>query len=520
MGAQDIGQQQAAQHSRLRSSTEIQGNILAPFNKPNQLFMFVNFQHNQARARDWLGRLIKDKRFATTDRVTNYNDKYRKAKADLGEHPVKADPQLAKTWIGVGLTSWGLVALHPELAPDLMAYRTFWEGPLAEGTDKEGNRTSPAAMLGDPGRSDPKHWVIGGPAQPPVDALVTLAGDNKDALKDEAEEERRIAEDEFGLHVLRVPQLDRTTPAWQLGGTLEREGISGIEHFGFKDGVSQPSIRDFTSPTTYNGLRWESEHRPGSPVIATGEFVLGYPGERGSYLRGPRPDPPEWMWHGSFQLFLRLTQDVAGWLEEMERLGKELGEEDIAAKVIGRHKDGRPLAPRGGGDKPNDFDYDDDPTGEHTPRWAHIRRLNPRHDKVYNDRSHRLLRRGIPFGPLAATPEEARADPKIERGLLLNAFMADLDDQFVVVQRHWASNSESLPVTPGPGRGGPQSAVTDGPDPLIGSNLQPCLLRRQGKDPALLDLRRFVHTSGAVFAFAPSMMTLGRLAGDRLMRER
>jgi Dyp-type peroxidase family len=517
MVAQGIGQQQRAQDSRLRSSTEIQGNILAPFNKPNQLFMFINFQHNQARARDWLGRLIKDERFATTERVTNYNDKYRKAKADLGEHPVKADPKLAKTWIGVGLTSWGLVALHPELAPDLAAYRAFWDGPLAEGTDEQGNRTAPAAMLGDPGRSDPKHWVIGGPDQPPVDALVTLAGDDKEALEKEAEKERRVAEKDFGLLVLRVRQADGTTPAWQLGGTMQREGVGNIEHFGFKDGVSQPSIRDFTSPTTHNGRRWESKHRPGSPVIATGEFVLGYPGERGSYLRGRRPDPPEWMWDGSFQLFLRLTQDVAGWLEETERLEKQLGE-DIAAKVIGRHKDGRPLAPTGGGDRLNDFDYADDPRGEHTPRWAHTRRLNPRRDEWYNDRSHRLLRRGIPFGPPAATRDQTTGNSKIERGLLLNAFMADLDDQFVVVQRDWASNSGSLPVTPG--RGGPESAVTDGPDPLIGANLQPCLLRRQGEDPALLDLRRFVHTSGAVFAFAPSMTTLGRLAGGKLMRER
>jgi Dyp-type peroxidase family len=499
---------------------EIQGNILAPFNKPHQLFMFLSFEHNQAGARAWLGRLLKDKRFATTKKVAAYNEELRKLKPKLGARPVKVRPELATTWMGVGLTSWGLVTLHPELAPDLVAYEAFWGGPLAEGTEEKGNRTAPAAMLGDPEQSDPKRWVIGGPAQRPVDALVTIAGDDRDALEKQAEEERRVAEEEFELRVLTVEQRDGTTPAWQLGARLEREGIGGVEHFGFKDGISQPSIRDFTSPTTPEKKRWESADRPGSPVIATGEFVLGYPGERGSYLRGPRPDPPEWMWDGSFQLFLRLNQDVAGWWEEMERLGEQLSmdAEAVAAKVIGRQRDGTPLAPEGGGAKQNDFHFGDDPVGEHTPRFAHIRRHNPRKDEVYNDRSHRLLRRGIPFGPLAATLDEAQKTRDVERGLLLNAFMADLDDQFVVGQRQWASNSGELPVIPG--RGDLESAVTDGPDPLIGANLNPCRLRREGKDPEDLDLRRFVHTSGAVFAFAPSVRTLDRLANDESMRER
>jgi Dyp-type peroxidase family len=520
MGAEGTDEHvQAAPDELLQQSGEIQGNILAPFNKPCQLFMFVNFQQDQARARDWLRRLLKDERFATTKKVAAYNQELRREKPELGPRPVKAKPELATTWIGVGLTSWGLVTLHPELAADLVAYDAFWGGPLAESTDENGNRTAPVAMIGDPERSDPEHWVIGGPAQRPVDALVTIAGDDRAALERQAEKEQKVAEEQFGLCVLRVEQGDGTTPAWQLGERLERGGL-GVEHFGFKDGVSQPSIRDFTSPTTPDKKRWESQLRPGSPVIATGEFVLGYPGERGSYLRGRRPDPPEWMRDGSFQVFLRLNQDVAGFWEEMERLGRQLSmdAEAVAAKVIGRQKDGKPLAPNGGGNKDNDFDYDDDPEGEHTPRFAHIRRANPRKDEVYNDRSHRLLRRGIPFGPLAATLAEAQKTRDVERGLLLNAFVADLDDQFVALQRQWASNSGSLPVIPG--RGGPESAVSDGPDPLIGANLDPCRLRRQGQDPEDLDLRRFVHTSGAVFAFAPSTRTLDRLTDGQLMRKR
>ena len=427
---------------------EIQGNILAPFNKPHQLFMFLNFEHNQAGARAWLGRLLKDKRFATTEKVAPYNEELRKLKPKLGPRPVEVRPELATTWMGVGLTSWGLVTLHPELAPDLVAYEAFWGGPLAEGTDEKGNRTAPAAMLGDPEQSDPKRWVIGGPAQRPVDALVTIAGDDRAALEKQAKEERRVAEEEFELRVLTVEQGDGTTPAWQLGARLEREGIGGVEHFGFKDGISQPSIRDFTSPTTPEKKRWESADRPGSPVIATGEFILGYPGERGSYLRGPSAGPARvdvgWVVPALPSPEPGRRRLVGG----DGRLGEQLSmdAEAVAAKVIGRQRDGTPLAPKGGGAEQNDFDFCDDRVGEHTPRFAHIRRHNSREDVVYNDRSHRLLRRGIPFGgPLAATLDEARKTRDVERGLLLNAFMADLDDQFVFVQRSGRATPGNFP---------------------------------------------------------------------------
>ena len=48
MGAQgSVQQENAAPDERLKGSTEIQGNILAGFNKPLQLFLFLNFKHNQ-----------------------------------------------------------------------------------------------------------------------------------------------------------------------------------------------------------------------------------------------------------------------------------------------------------------------------------------------------------------------------------------------------------------------------------------------------------------------------------------
>jgi deferrochelatase/peroxidase EfeB len=204
---------------------------------------------------------------------------------------------------------------------------------------------------------------------------------------------------------------------------------------------------------------------------------------------------------GSFQVFLRLTQDVAGWWDQMDRL-KSKYSEDIAAKAIGRRRDGTPLAPSGGGDGLNDFDYADDPDGIHTPRFAHIRLANAR-DSMFEDPTHRLLRRGIPFGPFASDKDEAEKQD-VERGLLLNAFMASIDDQFEFVQHNWMSNPPE---------------TMDGPDPVIGASSRPCILRRKREEPVPLDLGRFVHTTSAVYAFAPSLSTLGLLGEERSMRD-
>jgi len=490
----------------LRSSEQIQGNILAPFNKPYQQFLFVSFGNNRPGARRWLATLTGEGRIATTRAVADHNAAFKAQKAKDG------DPQPRQIWMGIGLTSWGLVTLHPELAADLVAYEAFWRGPLAAGTDERGNWTASAALVGGEEHSDPRAWVIGGPNQAPIDALVTIAADDRGDLRERVDAERKQAE-EAGLAVLHVQQRDGGSALGQRGAVL-RGRHGGTEHFGFKDGISQPSVRGYTSATFRHG-RWESERHPGSPIIATGEFVLGYPGERGSYPGGRRPQPPGWMRDGSFQVFLRLTQDVQGWREQMDRLGSALSD-DVAAKAIGRRRDGTPLAPGGGGQGRNDFDYADDPDGHHTPRFAHIRKVNPRDDARFDDRTRRVLRRGIPFGPRFDPDREGAGNHDAERGLLLNAFMASIEDQVEFVQRNWVASPRSAPASAG-GEGAEPAA--DGPDPLIGAGAGPCVLRRQGEEPVELDLRRFVRTTGAVYAFAPSLAALRRLAGDGSMRE-
>lgn len=278
----------------------------------------------------------------------------------------------------------------------------------------------------------------------------------------------------------------------------------GIEPFGFRDGISQPGVRGFTAPTDRNGRR-ESADQAGSPIIAAGEFVLGYDGETGSYPAAGRPVPPLRMHDGSFQVVLRLRQDVAGWEAQMRELSASSGGTvDAAATVIGRTTTGEPLAARGRGGDLNAFDFTTDQWGDRTARFAHIRKMNPRNG-TYDDRVHRLLRRGIPFATslqVPPPPDDEPIDQPVEHGLVFNAFMASIENQFEYLLRNWASNPDSLPPV-----------AADGPDPLVGASDAPCVFRRRRADRGVeIHFGRFVWTSGAVYAFAPSLSELDRLA--------
>jgi hypothetical protein len=52
----------------------------------------------------------------------------------------------------------------------------------------------------------------------------------------------------------------------------------------------------------------------------------------------------------------------------------------------------------------------------------------------------------------------------------------------------------------------------DGPDPVVGDMVQAVKFRHALDKSQNFCLKRFVHTSGAVYAFAPSITALGTLA--------
>jgi Dyp-type peroxidase family len=452
---------------------DIQGNILQPFRKDRFLYLFARFGGKDG-ARRWLRDIVTHPDFATAHRMS--------------------EELTWPTWLAVAFTHSGLTTLNGDRARESDVFTEFREGAAGR-TYTDGGPPTLAALVGDPAARDPAGWVVGHPERSPVDVVLTVAADEA-VFEDIARREQQRAT-AHGLHVLVLDQGRASPTSGQRAGRLG----GGIDHFGFRDGISQPGIRGFTEEVIRN-RRLEDARQPGSPIIAAGEFVLGYDAEPRFYAPSgtSRPKAPEWMHNGSFQVLLRLTQDVEGWRSQMASLRSFAATSDVIEGAVGRKRSGAPLARAGAADNDNDFTYEDDPDGRTTPLHAHIRAMNPRNDDVHHDCQHRMLRRGTSFGP----PVEGDAGDGVARGIMFNAFMASIKEQFEYVQRRWAN--------PFPSPQAPAGAV---PDALIGAGSSIRVQQHDGKGVKTVEVpfRSLVRTSGAVYAFAPSLDALHMLGG-------
>lgn len=502
----------------LRTSTDIQGNILAGFRKDHQVFVFLGFPDNPTRAQGWLNDLLPS--ISATREVAAFNARFSAARHLNGGD----DPEnLQSNWVNVALTAGGLRRLgSPQVLADVngtvaQEFPSFVAGAAEQ-----------AVNMGDVAPdSDPSRWLVGAPGQPAVDAILTVAADDRDDLLVQMEKLRALAS-KHGL----------VTIFEQRGNTLPGER-AGHEHFGFKDGISQPGVRGFDKPgasnsnLTVQGRSDEVEGSTGTKLVAASQFVLGTPDETGMVAK----NFPSWMNNGSFQVWRRLTQDVPGfWSQVTSQLQAQnpslpptdpATEDQLAAKLMGRWRSGTPVdaAPnaddRSSRDPQDDNDFNfggrdaegnpvalstspsTDIQGMRCPVDAHIRKMNPRNG---GEASRRIMRRGIPFGlpfdPAAGRGQGVDAD----RGLLFVAFMASIETQYEFLQSMWAN----------------QPFPAGGHDPIIGlpdvtHPTHTHTLLRNGLPEISLTLQRFVQTTGAIYAFAPSLTTLKALATGTLL---
>jgi deferrochelatase/peroxidase EfeB len=140
------------------------------------------------------------------------------------------------------------------------------------------------------------------------------------------------------------------------------------------------------------------------------------------------PQPRELGLNGSFAVFKMIETDVVGFEKFLQSHKEEMDPELLAAKVCGRWRNGVPLmlspetdSPPGGilPEQMNNYDYVDadglgDPKGLRCPVGAHMRRINPRGQPVTgqgqpgrSNNTHRLIRRGMPYGPAYDNPTTA-----------------------------------------------------------------------------------------------------------------
>ena len=334
--------------------------------------------------------------------------------------------------LNVGITWSGLSALGvPDRLPPIPpgSFDAFVEGAAKR-----------ADRVGDHGDSGPEHWV-GGFGTGDDHVMMALYAMSPEAMATHAGRLTELFEEGNAFEQL-----------WSVDGAVMTEMVDGTPtpvprvHFGYTDGITvTPRIRGGPEPVP-------PDHQEAcEPWL----FVLSEDAENYNL-----PRPSELWRNGSFGVFKMVEQDVVGFENFLQSNKDRIDPELLAAKICGRWRNGVPLALSPDTDSPpggitpeelNDFEYvnrdgSGDPRGQLCPVGAHIRRCNPRGQPVAgqgtpggSNNSHRLIRRGMPYGPAydPSVPYDG-----VERGLLGYFVNSYIENQYEFVLKEWAEAGE------------------------------------------------------------------------------
>ena len=247
--------------------------------------------------------------------------------------------------------------------------------------------------------------------------------------------------------VERVRELIRTrggaTEIWHDDGSALKEPLSQPEHFGFRDGISQPGLRGRASDDTTDLLTPRStpdsptRGKPGQELVWPGEFVFGYPDQDGSRHRGKA----DWMKDGAGFLRPRNGRGTAPIWCSADSSRTSTGSTSLCRKRVETAPQPRPGPGSSGAGLPVRRSTSAEwgrarfrqrqrihLCGGSLSGNAHIRKVNPRDDLADVDQMrHRLLRRGIPFGVKSDSTPEAPVEDEDDRGLLFLAYMTSVE---------------------------------------------------------------------------------------------
>ncbi len=472
---------------------DIQGFILRGYRMP-LVRHFLLAVGAPAAARRLLGRLVHGDE-ADAPQITTARDwrvGFAPGPADDPQDPPRHKPDYC---LNIGITWPGLQALEmPQRVPTLSfkSFAAFTAGAAAR-----------AALVGDTGPSAPDNWT-GGFGSGEDHILLTLHAISPEALQGYSDRLTALFADGGALREI-----------WRHDGmalTETRDGRSAFTskvHFGYTDGISQTTIRGGPERAV------PDRQQPCEPWL----FVLLDEAE--NYVV---PQPPALGLHGSFAVFKMIETDVVGFEAFLQSHQDQIDPELLAAKLCGRWRNGVPLMLSPDSDTPtpalppermNDFDYvnadgSGDPRGLRCPVGAHMRRINPRGQPVTgqgmpggSNNSHRLIRRGMPYGP-AYDPSQPHDG--VERGLLGYFINASIENQYEFVLSQWVNDSAFAGAVRLP----PQSR-----DPMIGTQ-DPAeslfVIPQPGGALRLTGLTSFVTTRAAAYCFLPGVSGLRFIA--------
>jgi Dyp-type peroxidase family len=364
---------------------------------------------------------------------------------------------------------------------------------LAEGPD-------PIALGDVPGSaSDPSHWWEGQFGTGEIHSLVLVQADEEADFRGATDSLASLARDCGAKELL--PRRD--------GTRLDGKAMpGGVVHFGYRDGISQPSVN------------WKGT--PSATELHFRHFLLGYSTPEVS--SSPLSEPAAGYLRDSSYLVLRwMYQDSAAFnrfLRDQSRilapnLPPHEAQELLAAKLVGRWRNGTPLVLSPASNSPplaadNGFDYRvQDPSGLKCPFSAHIRVCNPRNqplDPVADvEGVPRIIRRGAPYGD--PFPSDRFEDDGVDRGLIGVFVCSSILRQFYTLTR-WIRENSFSPV---------YDQDRHAQDPLFGNRRYPgassqFLVPGASGTTSIRGLVDFVRTKGTAFFLLPSIRALTLLA--------
>jgi Dyp-type peroxidase family len=394
--------------------------------------------------------------------------------------------------VNIAFTHKGLVQLELPLASLLTFPLEFQQGMRAR-----------ADIVGDSGKNAPENWD---PVwlEDRVHVWLGVNARSAEALEKCSGDMLRLMEETRGARLLHSQDACLISVAGE---------FSNKEHFGYTDGFGNPDFKG-AERVCVPGQGKLDEHGNWE-ALATGEFLLGYADEAGELPVAPIPHLLGR--NGTFMVYRKLHQNVATFRAYLEEKGKLYpgGKEKLAAKFVGRWRDGTPIERSPDHPDPamvadpnqnTNFTYGDDLAGARCPIGAHIRRTHPRdafgfHGGLIDRR--RIMRRGMTYGEYV--PEGQPVSDSDQRGIIFMALNASIFRQFEFVQQQWIEY-------------GNDARQGNDKDFLLGNHGGKGRFVIQGttdpKNPPFIcgGLPNFVELRGGDYFFMPSLTALALMA--------
>lgn len=448
---------------------DLQGNIIKGNGRENAVHLFLKFKDGkQDQVKKWLGEFTR--KYVTSAWAQAYEaEKYR-------EKRIKGS-----VFTNVFLTVFGYEYLGL-IGDELPFSEDFFLGGMKDPNSQIGF-ADPTVDKWDPGLQKDCH------------CLLLMADDNFQPL----------------LHIVRRVKNSLIEIAEIVhqdnGFVLRNEDGKVIEHFGFRDGVSEPLFvkRDIDKERESSDFSQWDPRAPLSLALLKDPF-------------GKTPDS-----YGSYLVYRKLEQNVPGWNDDVvNKLAPALNltndPELAGAYTMGRFQDGTPLVLSDSptDDDSNNFNYLNDKTGSKCPFHSHIRKTNPRGDTGHliatevpleEEKMHRIVRRAVSYG------EQDRHEAKeTGSGLLFLCFQSNITNQFAFMQKRWANTGgfieQGTGTDPVIGQGGPFTEGYSWPKTWGSTERIPA------------DFSHWVTLKGGEFFFTPSLSFLESLNEDSVPQKR